>query len=738
MKHFIIQIHKKMKDFYNDFFVLNNNESLKFIEILDENKSLNYIKNYTYSLSQKLKNEDIDTNTYKFKVYINKKIYKSLHECLIVCFIDIDTIYNLIKNGKSIPNRKLFFNILQIHFFNMNIKKQNFNFLNNIPLKEYELSQWDELNFSKYFNNIFYNYQKKNILWMLDNECNGIINIKHFNKNIFKLYNDVYVDMYHSRFLFASDIDTINFRGGILFDEPGLGKSLCSLAISELNKQVDFNTDFKIKSEATLIITSNDMFSHWKFLIKTFIKKKRNIISIISKRDFDKYTYNDILNADYVIFSINLIISKVFIDKIKEYQNTSNAFNEIEHALETILIENERNNNILNENHIFPFIVYWKRIIFDKVIERSYELKYSDIYKILYSFKSYYKWIIEDDIKDIKYFKETMCLLSNNNINFNENIFSLNDNLNTFLRKNLTSNVKSQLKIKDIKRVYNYIPFNYYEKRIDEYFPNYFNVVFNSEFPSFELIDKINNFNIINKDDYIKILTNEDYKNNLIKNFDENNFDCNICYDTYQKNDIRFYTCGHFNCFKCIDTLLKNSNNIKCPNCRNNLNKNNIYKLENLIDDKINSKILYLIQLIPTLKNKIILLSYNDKHFDYIKLKLNHITNVHSCKGSYFQKNFIMKRFDTSNEKSLLLCTYHSSETLQKINIENIDIIYLSPLNINDVFYKHKFLLLNNILHYENTSHYYLYYENSIEKKYIYEIKEKFNNNDVNINSMII
>ena len=116
-----------MKDFYNDFFVLNNNESLKFIEILDENKSLNYIKNYTYSLSQKLKNEDIDTNTYKFKVYINKKIYKSLHECLIVCFIDIDTIYNLIKNGKSIPNRKLFFNILQIHFFNMNIKKQNFN-----------------------------------------------------------------------------------------------------------------------------------------------------------------------------------------------------------------------------------------------------------------------------------------------------------------------------------------------------------------------------------------------------------------------------------------------------------------------------------------------------------------------------------------------------------------------------------------------------------------------------------
>jgi len=121
-----------------------------------------------------------------------------------------------------------------------------------------------------------------------------------------------------------------------------------------------------------------------------------------------------------------------------------------------------------------------------------------------------------------------------------------------------------------------------------------------------------------------------------------------------------------------------------------------------------------------------------------MKDKLNDITNVHSCKGSYFQKNFIMKRFDDSKDKSLLLCTYQSAETLQKIKMDNIDIIYLSPLNINDIFYKQKFLLLNNILHYENTSHYYLYYENSIEKKYIHQIKEKFNNNEMNIKSMII
>jgi len=727
-----------MKDFYNDFFVLTNIKSLNDIEVLDNKKSLNYIKNYTYSLSQKLKNEDIDNDTYKFNVYINKKVYKTLHECLIICFIDIDKIYNLIKQGKSIPNRKLFFNILQIHFFNIEYKKNNFNLLNDIKIKEYELSQWDELNFSKYFNNVFYNFQKKNILWMLDNECNGKINIKDYNKNVYKLHNNLYVDMFYNRFLFDNEINNINFRGGILYDEPGLGKSLCSLAISELNKQVEFQSKLKIKSESTLIITSNDMFSHWKFLIKTFIKKERTIISIISKRDFDKYTYQDIQNADYVIFSINLIISKVFLDKIREYQNTSNAYNEIEHALQTILIEKERNENILNENNIFPFIVYWKRIIFDKVIERAYELKYSDIYKMLYSFKSYSRWIIEDNIKDVKSFKEIMCLLSNNHINFNENTFLLNDNLNTFLRKNITSNIKSQLKIKDIKRYYNYIPFNYYEKRIDEYYPNYFNIVYNCEFPELNLIDKINNFNIIKQNEYFELLINDDYKTNLIKLFDDNNFECNICYDTYLKNDIRFYTCGHFNCFKCIDTLFKNSRNIKCPNCRNHLDKNNIFKLEDSIDNKINSKISYLIELIPNLKNKIILLCYNDKYFDYMKDKLNDITNVHSCKGSYFQKNFIMKRFDDSKDKSLLLCTYQSAETLQKIKMDNIDIIYLSPLNINDIFYKQKFLLLNNILHYENTSHYYLYYENSIEKKYIHQIKEKFNNNEMNIKSMII
>lgn len=728
-----------MKDFYNDFFVLNNNDALKNIEVLDEHKSLNYIKNYTYSLSQKIKNDDkIDNSIFKFNVYINKQIYKSLHECLIICLIDLNKIYDLIKDGKQIPNRKLFFNILQIHYFNLFKKKDNLNFLNNITLKHYDVTQWDELNFSKYFNNMFYDYQKKNILWMLDNECNGKINIKHYKKNIYNLHKNLYVDMFYNRFLFENEIDTLNFRGGILYDEPGLGKSLCSLAISELNKQVDFNSLFKLKSEATLIITSNEMSSHWKFLINTFIKKKRKIIPIISKRDFDKYTYNDIINADYVIFSINLIISKVFLDKIKVYQNTSNVFNEIEHALDTIRIEMERNNNIINNNQIFPFIVYWKRIIFDKVIQRANDLNYSNIYNILYSFKSYYRWIIEDNIKDFRYFKEIMSLLSNQNKEFNENTISLNNNLNSFLRKNLTSNVKNQLKIKKIKRFFNYIPFNYYEKRLDECFPNYFNVVFNCESPTFELLDKINNFEIIKKDDYFEILTNDEYKNNLIKCFELNLFECNICYDSFNKNHIRFYTCGHFNCFMCIDKLFQNSNNVKCPNCRNNLNQKTIFKLENCIDDKINSKTSYLMELIPTLKKKIILLTYSDKFFDYFKKIFNNITNVHACKGSYFQKNFIMKRFDKSNDKSLLMCTYHSAETLQKINMENIDIIYLSPLNINDVFYKHKFLLLNNILHHENTSHYYLYYENSVEKKYIHELKEKFNNNDLNINSLII
>ena len=728
-----------MKDFYIDFFCKKNKKSLEKIEVLNEKKSFSYIKNYTYSLSQKIKDEKIDLNFYKFKVYFNKQIYKSYHESLILCFIDLEKVYNLIKNGKQIPNRKLFFNILQVHYFNKYKKNNNINFLDDIKPKKYDIKQWDDLNFSKYFNNIFYTFQKENILWMLDNECNNDIIIKNFGKNIYKLYKDLYVNMYYNRFIFYDEIEDINFRGGILYDEPGLGKSLCSLAISELNKKVDFESKLKLKSEATLIITSNEMSSHWMFLIKKFIKKQRNIIPLISKRDFDRYKYKDIINADYVIFSVNLITNKSFCDKIKQYHNSSNSFIELGNTINTIQIEMERNSNLLEEKNILPFIVYWKRIIFDKVVERCDIINYPKLINYLYSFKSFYRWIIEDNIKDIYSLKNTISLLIKNNFkSFNHNTFTLNNNLNLFLRKNLTKDIKNELQIKKIKKQFIPIQFNYLEKKIQEYFPSNFNNLFYCEYPNLKVLDSLFSFTIISQDDYLNNLNNDNYKNNLIEMFKENKFECNICYESYQSKNIRFYTCGHFNCIECIEKLLKKSKKIKCPNCRNMMFQKNIFNLYSSHNDTNNSKLDTLYNLISKTNNKIILLTYSDKYFNELKNKLSCLITVHSCKGSFFQKNFIMNRFNNSNEKSLLLCTYQSSETLQKINTNFVDIIYLSPLNLDDIFYKHKFLLLNNILQKNNSSHFYLYYQDSIEKKLIEKIKNKYNDNNLNINSLII
>lgn len=725
--HLIIQIHQKLKDIYlnklRNINWSNKDIEIKEIEKLSNVQSIEYIKHYTYSLSQRLKEEkEIDNNIYDFKIYFHKKIYRSNHECLILCYINIDKIYEYVKIGLNIPNRILFFTLLKLHYFYKSKSKKKE--LIDIKSKEYDVNQWNDLNLSKYFNNIFYNYQIENILWMLDNESNNKIKLKYYKPNTFHLYKDLYVDMYYNRILFESDIEEIKFQGGILCGEPGLGKSLCSIALSELNYKVDIFHHFKFKSNATLIITSNDMALHWIYLIQKYVKRNRKIITIISKRDFKKYTYKDILESDYVIFSLNFMVNNKLYKKISEYQNPYNSYVQLEHVLYTVRLEKERDDDIYNKNEVLPFIIYWKRIIYDKVIERSNDLKYTILKKYLLMFHSYYNWVLEDQIKNEKDLKYIIEILINKNINISENLITLNKNINEFIRVNKKDNIKKELKYKNIDRLYINLKYNEYEKELINRRKNYFNDIFRAEYPNLSILDK-NEYNEIILNDYLNNIIDNDYKLNLIDKYNNNNLECCICFNNINNNNTLFYKCGHYNCMTCYKMI--DDNNKKCPICRIKLIPNELFILKNCLNNKErkNTKIIKLKEILEKSENKCILISYSEKVFEMIKKEIK--KEILVCKGSYIQKNFIINRFNDIKENCIFCCSYNSCENLQKVNGMNINIIYLSPLNISEIFYKHKFLLLNNILTKMSLKQYYLYYNNSIEENYINNIRKELN-----------
>ena len=710
-----------MKDFYNNFFI-NKSNNLDNIEVLSGKLSFDYIKNYTYSLSTHLKNEFLNEKYYTFNIFFKKHIYSKYHECLIIAYIDVDKIYELIQNGKDIPNRNLLFQIIYIdNFYKKNNIKINDNFLDNIQIDNtIDITMWDNLNFSKYFNNVFYNYQKKNILWMINNECNRHTYFRYFSKNILHFHKDCYFDILLNRFYFKNQCNKIKLNGGLLFDEPGLGKSLCSIALCELNKEIEFSSPFKYKSNATLILTSNEMCSHWKYLINYFVKKKRKVILLINKRDFDKYTYQDLIDSEYVIFSINLFINKCFYDKIKKYEFNNSINEHIEDIIKTIILEKERNVNLLSEKNPFPFIIYWKRIIYDKVIERSNELNYNIIYDFLKNIKSFHKWILEDKINSNNIIKFIFPLISNENIDLNikydyNYLKLINEiNFNKIFRKNLKNDIHKELIFKKNNKKFININFNDSEQIIFNNNPKIFNNIVNCEwFNYFEFISK--NYKEITFNKLKEIINNDSYFQEL-ENIINNKIECSICYDELLIDNFLFYKCGHYNCYNCIKKIKK------CPTCRININ-NNVYKVNYNNQKILNQKIIELNNFINNNNNtKNIILSYNECIFDKIKKNLNINNNIYICKGSYIQKNFIINNFN--NEKnSILFCNYNSCELLHKINLENVNIIYYSPLNISNEYYKHIFNHLNNILSNKNLNEYYFYYSNSIENVFIDKIK---------------
>lgn len=193
-----------------------------------------------------------------------------------------------------------------------------------------------------------YPYQINNLNWM--------INIEKRN------YVDEYKDLSNK----------IIFKGGGLFDEVGMGKTLQIITLINIHKSEykSLIKEDKLFSKATIIIVPNHLCGQWEREIDLHTNKKLKVIHLLTKHHYKKYSYYDLVNTDIVIVSSNFFINC----KLNQHQKSNQLYNI---------------KNVFNKD-VNIFHIHWYRV----VIDEYHEMEDSLLFSRLKYLQSNYRWII--------------------------------------------------------------------------------------------------------------------------------------------------------------------------------------------------------------------------------------------------------------------------------------------------------------------------------------------------------
>jgi hypothetical protein len=164
-----------------------------------------------------------------------------------------------------------------------------------------------------------------------------------------------------------------NFKGGGLFDEVGMGKTLQTITLIDTNKSkyTSFIKNNKIYSKATIIIVPNHLCGQWVREINNHLIRPLNVIQLLTKKHYNKYSYYDLMSCDIVLVSSNFFTNC----KLNQHNNKNDKIDII-------------NNIFISDVNIFD--IYWHRT----VIDEYHEVEDSTLFLKLKYLESDYKWII--------------------------------------------------------------------------------------------------------------------------------------------------------------------------------------------------------------------------------------------------------------------------------------------------------------------------------------------------------
>lgn len=289
-----------------------------------------------------------------------------------------------------------------------------------------------------------FNYQKKTIKWMLDRELKSqsIPNVQCTDVILNSLVFNISTKILNK----LEDVPKITIKGGSLIDEMGLGKTIQTITTSILNprKNLSYIQDGRIISKATLILCPNHLCGQWVREFKEMIKSKYLPIvkPFLTKVHYDKYTYQDILDADFVVMPYNFLDNKVFLNSwmsnmnvdIKKYHKLT-TFNvkkakEVLDELRDKLIKDPLSMLALKNPNIL--LIDWQRIIIDEFHEIYSISKYLHMTNLIKLLNSEYRWCVTGTpfTKNMECLIHMVDFLSNytiqkNKITINDHIMKL-------------------------------------------------------------------------------------------------------------------------------------------------------------------------------------------------------------------------------------------------------------------------------------------------------------------------
>lgn len=176
----------------------------------------------------------------------------------------------------------------------------------------------DENIFTKQKNDTFnvklFDYQKKTIMRMIEIENN--INMEFIRSTEHDINGHKIIwDPHYDTIVESNAITKVKSKGGILSDTMGLGKTITTIGLMHYGKTIDISSvsSPKTYSRATLVIVPSHLSKQW---VDEYIKAydiHKKIVVILTKTQHDKTTYQDIIDADIIIVTIQ------FISNIKNY-----------------------------------------------------------------------------------------------------------------------------------------------------------------------------------------------------------------------------------------------------------------------------------------------------------------------------------------------------------------------------------------------------------------------------------
>lgn len=410
---------------FNEFLIANDIED-KFNFDLYDHDFFTTTSYYAFNRSKIIDDHDYCI----FKENFIKKIYKKnfnvgdefLKTSFLILNMNMKKIHFKLEEINlredifdRITSFNAFYDFIKLNFLNMMIKKiLNCNNKVNIEVTKFKNIKTE-----------LYDYQKNNLNWMLNIENKKYdFDISKINKNLL-------------------------CKGGGIFDEVGMGKTLQSITLINHNECKDklFIKNNKFRSKATLIICPNYLCGQWLREFELHCKKMPKIISLLTKAHLKKYSYFDLMDCDVVIVS-----SRYFINcDINEHEkiDKSEIFDQII----------EKNVNI--------FDIYWHRLIIDEF----HEIESSSLFIKLRGLESDYRWMLsgtpfkEENIRSINLIKNsslsnffdylTFCPKSLLKINYVENYEYI---LHHFSRNLHSQNLKTlKLPIVKEENIYLYL-----------------------------------------------------------------------------------------------------------------------------------------------------------------------------------------------------------------------------------------------------------------------------------------